>query len=241
MNIFGGAVGGLIGMYFYARARKIDGWLLADAGLLGLLIGQAIGRFGNLINQELYGPPTGSTWFGLLIREENRLPQFRSLPAETRFHPTMMYEATWLILTFVILYVIFRRNHETIVHGIMTGAYLIMAGVGRFIMEFWRPDQPTLTLSGGVTVSYSRILSVFYVIIGIVVVLDRMGYMRIPFIGRPQTARQRQQAFAEIQTQRRRKERALEREKVRAQRLKDRGTRAAEDKGSTEDTQVADE
>jgi hypothetical protein len=115
-----------------------------------------------------------------------------------------------------------------------------MAGAGRFIMEFWRPDQPTLALANGVTVSYSRILSVFYVIIGIVVVLDRMGYMRIPFIHRPQTIRQRQQAFAEIQTQRKRKERALEREKLRAQRLKERHARQAE-KTTAPETPPADE
>ncbi len=222
MNIFGGAAGGFIAVLIYSRVRKMDGWLLSDAGLLGLLLGQGIGRFGNLINQELYGPPTGSDWFGMLVREENRLRQFQGLPAETRFHPTMLYEAAWLFLTFGILFYIFRRYQPRIVHGIMTGAYLVMAGFGRFIIEFWRPDQPTITLSGGLEVSISRLLSMLYVVVGLIVLLDRTGNLKIPFIKRPQNRRQREQAYQDILAQRRRQQRHAERERQREQRRRQR-------------------
>ncbi len=224
MNIFGGAVGGLIALLLYSRTRKLPGWLLADAGLLGLLVGQGIGRFGNLINQELYGPPTGSTWFGMLVSVENRLPQFRSLPAETRFHPTMLYEAFWLFLSFGVLYFIFRRNQERIQRGILTGAYLVMAGFGRFIVEIWRPDQPRILLADGTEspLSYSRLLSMVYVLIGLLIVLDRTGHFKIPFIQRPLTRRQRQQQYQEILSERRRRERALERDRLRQRRRRER-------------------
>jgi phosphatidylglycerol:prolipoprotein diacylglycerol transferase len=222
MNIFGGAFGGLIALLIYSRARKVDGWLVADAGLLGLLLGQGIGRFGNLINQELYGPPTNSDWFGMLIGPEQRLPQFRDLPPETRFHPTMLYEAFWLFLTFAILFYIFWRYQPRIVHGILSGTYLVMAGFGRFIIEAWRPDQPTITLSGGTEVSISRLLSMLYVLIGIIILLDRTGNLKIPLIKRPQTLRQREQAYQEIQAQRRRQQRHAEQERVREQRRKQR-------------------
>jgi phosphatidylglycerol---prolipoprotein diacylglyceryl transferase len=229
MNIFGGVIFAMVAVYFYARAKKHDFWLIADAGTMGLLIGQAIGRIGNFVNQELYGPPTGIEWFGMHISPERRqmFPQWATLPPETRFHPTMIYEMIWLLVSFGVLYYLFRRFQDRIVHGVLTGAYLILAGFGRFIMEFWRPDQPTFEPMPGFPISYSRVLAMLYVVIGIVVLLDRMGYLRIPFIPRPQTRKQRLAAFQEILTQRRRHERASERERVREQRRKDREQRAA--------------
>ncbi|HEC23820.1 MAG TPA: prolipoprotein diacylglyceryl transferase [Chloroflexi bacterium] len=221
MNIFGGVAFGVIALLIYIRVKKIKGWLLADAALMGLLIGQGIGRFGNFINQELYGPPTGSDWFGMIIPPEARLPQFASLPPETRFHPTMLYEAFWLFLSFAILYYIFRRYQPRLVHGVLTGAYFILAGFGRFIMEFWRPDQPLMPLPD-IQISYSRFLSMIYVVVGLIILLDRLGYLRIPFIPPPQTPRQRERAFEALMTERRRRERARERERLRAQRRKER-------------------
>lgn len=241
MNIFGGAVGGLIAMYIYSRVRKIDGWLLADAGLMGLLLGQAIGRVGNFINQELYGPPTGSPWFGMLVRADNRLPEFTNLPAETRFHPTMIYELIWLLISFGVLFYIFRRYQDRMVRGILTGSYLILFGIGRFIMEFWRPDQPTFNIpSLGMDVSFSRIAAMLAVVAGIVVLLDRLGYMRIPFIARPQTRKQRLQAYQDILTNRRRQERAAERDKQREARRKARQERSAERNGEPVATTTTD-
>ena len=228
MNIFGGVLFGVIAMIIYIRSKKVNGWVLADGALLGLLVGQGIGRFGNLINIELYGPPTGSARFGLIVPPEYRLSQYASLPAGTRFHPTMMYEALWLFLSFLLLYWLYRRNQERMIHGVLTGGYFILAGFGRFIMEFWRPDQPGITLQSGLTISYSRILSMVYVLVGIIIALDRLGYLKIPFIARPQTTRQRIQAFEEIQREKRRQERAREKERMREQRRKERERRIAE-------------
>ncbi len=224
MNIFGGAVGGLIALVIYARVKKVDGWLLADAGLMGLLLGQGIGRIGNFINLELYGPPTGSSWFGMKV-PFNRLAEYANLPEDTRFHPTMLYEMFWLFLVFGVLYYLFRRYQSQIVHGIMTGAYLTLAGLGRFVLEFWRPDQPEITPG----VSYSRILAMAYVVIGIIILLDRSGNLRIPFINRPQTPRQRQKSYEEILNQRRRLEQARERERMREQRRKERKTQTRQE------------
>lgn len=236
MNIFGGAVGGLIAVIVYTRTKKIDGWVLADGALLGLLIGQGIGRIGNFINIELYGPPTNSTWFGMLIPMEYRMARFRDLPVDTRFHPTMFYEAFWLFLSFGVLYFIFRRYQERIVHGVLSGVYLIMAGFGRFIVEFWRPDQPRLP---GTEISYSRIVAMLYVVLGLIIVLDRTGYLKIPLIERPQTRRERQKAYEEIVKLRRRRARAREREKVRDQRRKERerASRLKESASQQEDSE----
>jgi phosphatidylglycerol:prolipoprotein diacylglycerol transferase len=224
MNIFGGVLFAAIALIIFARNKKVDGWLLADAGLMGLFIGQGIGRIGNFINIELYGQPTNSPRFGMLIPAEYRLSQFRNLPLDTRFHPTMFYEAIWLFLCFGVLYYLFRRYQERFIHGMLSGLYLILAGVGRFIIETWRPDQPRVIMPSGAEsfLSYSRVISLLYVAVGAIILLDRMGHLKIPFIARPQTPRQRERAFQELMTQRRRRERARERERLRAQRRKER-------------------
>lgn len=239
MNIFGSALFGLIALIIYVRAKRVNGWLLADAALMGLLIGQGIGRFGNFINIELYGPPTGSDWFGMVVPEANRLPQFRGLPPETLFHPTMLYEAAWLFLSFGGLYYLFRRYRENMIHGVLTGAYFVLAGFGRFIMEFWRPDQPGITLQSGIFLSYSRIVSMAYVVAGVIVALDRLGYLKIPFIDRPQTLKQRQRALEELEREKRRLERARERSRLREQRRKERADRIAARASSQETEEQA--
>lgn len=228
MNIFGGVVLGVIALLIYVRLKKVNGWLLADAALMGLLIGQGIGRFGNFINIELYGPPTGSDWFGMRVPPEYRLPQFQALPEDTLFHPTMIYEAVWLFLCFGVLYFLFRRYQARIIQGAITGTYFVLAGFGRFIMEFWRPDQPGITLESGIMLSYSRILSMIYVVVGLIIVLDRLGYVKIPFIARPQTLKQHQRSFEELQREKRRRERARELERLREQRRRERRQRVAE-------------
>jgi len=231
MHIFGGAFAGMIAMIIYTRIRKVNGWLLADGALMGLLIGQGIGRFGNLVNIELYGPPTGSNWFGILVPQQHRIAAFQDLttyPLETRFHPTMLYEAFWLFLSFGIVYYLFRNFQKHIIQGVPTGLYFLLAGFGRFIIEFFRPDQPGLALPNGLFLSYSRIVTLVYMIVGIVVLIDRLGYFRIPFIARPQSMKQREKAYDEMLRNRRRKERATEKEKAREERRKARATQGAQ-------------
>jgi hypothetical protein len=150
-------------------------------------------------------------------------------PANTLFHPTMFYEAAWLFLTFGLLYFFFRRNQEAFIHGIIAGIYLIAAGFGRFWAEFFRLDQPKIADS---PLSYSQIFALLYMAVGLVIVLDRLGHInmyaffkvffRNSPVSRPQTRRQRQQAFQALLADRKRQERASEREKLRAERRKQR-------------------
>lgn len=189
MNIFGGIVFGLAAVIIYTRLAKVDGWLLADASLMGALIGQAIGRMGNWINQELYGPPTNLPW-GIAIPEEARIFPWTDLttyPLETtRFHPTFFYEALWLLLTFGVLFYIHRRYQDRLVRGALTGGYLVLAGVGRFWIEFFRPDQPRIPLNPPYdNISFGRLFALLYILLGALVLLDRYDYIRIPGLKRP--------------------------------------------------------
>ncbi|MFO8035210.1 MAG: prolipoprotein diacylglyceryl transferase [Anaerolineales bacterium] len=92
-----GAVAGLI----YIRKNNLDYRLFFDAAAPALLIGQALVRLANFINQELYGPPTALPW-GIPIGAANRIPPWDNLtrfPVDvTRFHPTFAYEMVWNFL-----------------------------------------------------------------------------------------------------------------------------------------------
>ena len=104
INILGGFIGAAFVGWLFIRWRGLNFWHYADVAGPAVLIAQAIGRWGNFINQELYGPPTTRPW-GILIDAQHRLPQYSDLtqyPLETRFHPTFLYESIWLLLGFIV-------------------------------------------------------------------------------------------------------------------------------------------
>jgi prolipoprotein diacylglyceryl transferase len=143
-----------------------------------MLVGQAIGRIANFINQELYGPPTTFPW-GIPISAEHRLPEFASLPASTRFHPTFAYEMIWNILTASLLLWLARRYEKRLKPGTIFAGWLIAAGLGRAWLElFFRPDQPKIP---GWGLSYSGLVSALMAIAGIVLLLVRYKKINLAF------------------------------------------------------------
>lgn len=177
INILGGFIGAAVVGYLYLRWRKLNFWQYADIAGPALLLAQSIGRFGNFINQELYGPPTDLPW-GILIDAQHRLPQYSDLaqfPLDTRFHPTFLYEALWLFLGFLVLAFLCSRYRDTWRPGVIFGLFLIWWGGGRFVIEFFRPDQATV---GDTFITYSMIMSLALVAAGIWVVLQRSRNLR---------------------------------------------------------------
>jgi phosphatidylglycerol:prolipoprotein diacylglycerol transferase len=140
LGIYGAIIGGVLGVVIYARVYKLPIPRLLDLGAPGLALGQAIGRWGNFINQELYGPPTGSSWFGLRIDAEHRLPIYKDLPPDTLFHPTFLYESLWCLALFITLVVLARKLERRLRPGDIFAGYLIGYPLGRFWIEFFRPD-----------------------------------------------------------------------------------------------------
>jgi phosphatidylglycerol:prolipoprotein diacylglycerol transferase len=140
LGIYGAIVGGILGVIVYARYNHLSILDLLDLGAPGLALGQALGRWGNFINQELYGPPTGSTWYGLRIDAAHRLPIYRDLPADTLFHPTFLYESLWCLALFVLLVVLARRLAPRLRAGDIFAGYVIGYPLGRFWIELFRPD-----------------------------------------------------------------------------------------------------
>jgi phosphatidylglycerol:prolipoprotein diacylglycerol transferase len=145
LGIYGAIAGGILGVSIYAWWQRLNPLVWLDLGAPGLAFGQFVGRWGNFINQELYGPPTGSTWFGVKINPD--LPH-QALPPgtdyTTRFHPTFLYESLWCLLVFLILYNVHARLPRKLRNGDVLLGYIILYPLGRFFIEFFRPDAWTM-------------------------------------------------------------------------------------------------
>lgn len=181
LHIFGGFLLGALALLFYLRRNHLDPWLFLDAAGPAALVGQGIGRLANFINQELYGPPTTLPW-GIPISAEHRLPQYQDLtlyPVEsTRFHPTFAYEMLWNFASAGLLLWISRRYKEDLKPGAIFAGWLVLAGLGRVIIEFFRPDQPKIASLG---ISYTSIFAALMAIVGAVLLMARYKAIHLKF------------------------------------------------------------
>lgn len=143
IHIFGGFIFGTIALWLFTKIRHLPALVFLDAIALALPLAQAIGRWGNFINQELYGPPTDLAW-GLRIDPVHRIAPYNDLsayPDSTRFHPLFLYESLWNILGFAIIFWLSRRFEKQWRPGDITLLYLIWYPLGRFFIEFLRTDS----------------------------------------------------------------------------------------------------
>ena len=181
LHIFGGFLFGALALLYYLRQNKLDPWLFLDAAGPAALVGQGIGRLANFINQELYGPPTTLPW-GIPIAAEHRLPQYQDLgifPVEsTRFHPTFGYEMLWNFASAGLLLWLSRRYKEDIKPGTIFAGWLVLAGIGRVVIEFFRPDQPKIPSLG---ISYSSIFAALMAIAGAILLMARYKAINLKF------------------------------------------------------------
>jgi len=143
IHIFGAFIVGAIALWLYTRIKRLPLLVFMDAIALGLPLAQAIGRWGNFINQELYGPPTTLSW-GLRIDPNHRIGPYQNLnvyPETTRFHPLFLYESLWNFIGFGLIFWISRRFSRQLRDGDITLLYLIWYPTGRFFIEFLRTDS----------------------------------------------------------------------------------------------------
>ena len=134
--IYGALIGGAVGAWLGCRWTGIRFWTFADALAPGLLLAQAIGRFGNWFNQELFGLPTDVPW-GLEIDYPNPAWPI-GLPEGTLFHPTFLYEVLWNGLGVVVLLWVGARFR--LQWGRLFALYLIWYSAGRIVWESIRID-----------------------------------------------------------------------------------------------------
>jgi phosphatidylglycerol---prolipoprotein diacylglyceryl transferase len=182
LHIYGAILLGALAAWLYARHYKIDMWLLLDAVAPALLLGQAAARPANFINQELYGPPTDLPW-GIAISAQNRIAPWTDLrlypEASTRFHPTFAYEIIWNVLAAILLLWLARRMGKKLRPGIIFAGWLILEGAGRFLVEFFRPDQPRVP---GTDISITSVVTALMVLAGALLLLVKYERVRVPFL-----------------------------------------------------------
>jgi phosphatidylglycerol:prolipoprotein diacylglycerol transferase len=142
LGIIGAIAGGALGMVVYTRLARLPTLVWLDAASYGVLTAQAIGRWGNYVNQELYGPPTTLPW-GIRIALPYRIFPFNDIatyPADIRFHPVFLYESLWCLAGVALLWWIASRLRSWLLEGDTFLLYLVWYPVGRFWIEYLRPD-----------------------------------------------------------------------------------------------------
>src|SRR5687768_11636404 len=142
LHIFGAFVGGFIGAYIYIRRNNLNlvEWL--DIAAIALPLGQFIGRWANFVNKELYGLPTGSSFWGIPIEGRFRVAPYESTVSfphpETLFHPLFLYEGLWMLLTCFVLYRLWRTQRDTLKPGTLFLLYVASYSFIRYFLEFLR-------------------------------------------------------------------------------------------------------
>jgi len=134
LGIPGGVIGGVIALYIYARKKKVSFVTWLDIIAPGLALGQAIGRWGNFFNQEIYGLPTKLPW-AIYIDPAHRMAGYEQF--ET-YHPTFFYEFLWNLMNMALLLLLPRKLGAKMKPGDNFLVYLIVYPIGRFLLEFIR-------------------------------------------------------------------------------------------------------
>lgn len=162
LAIHGGVIAGLIWILFYTKKHGVSTIKILDIAVVSLLLGQAIGRWGNFLNGEAYGPATT-----LSFLESLHLPQFiiDGMNINGVYHqPTFLYESIWCLIGFIIILII-RRN-QYCKNGTLVAFYLIWYGTGRFFIEGLRTDSLMLG-----SFKIAQIVSLIMILIGIIIVI----------------------------------------------------------------------
>jgi phosphatidylglycerol:prolipoprotein diacylglycerol transferase len=140
LGIYGAVIGGFLGLLVFARVRGISALAFADAIAPGLVLAQAIGRWGNYFNQELFGRPSDLPW-AIEIAPQNRPPGFTDAAS---FHPTFFYESLWNLLVCLVLLFVARRFADRLKNGDIVLLYVCLYSAGRFFVETLRIDPAFL-------------------------------------------------------------------------------------------------
>ena len=160
LAIHGGLIGGLIAGALYIRKHKLPFLVLGDALMPSVILGQAIGRWGNFFNQEAHGGPVSAEFmahFPAFIRNQMFIGgQF--------YHPTFLYESLWNLLVFAFLLALLYRFKRF--DGQVLFSYLILYSIGRFFIEGMRTDS--LMFAG---MRVAQLVSLALALLGIILMI----------------------------------------------------------------------
>lgn len=155
LAIYGGIIGGFLGLVIYAIIKKINLFKITDAVAVGLIIAQAIGRVGCYF---------GGCCYGIEVTNPNLMWfPFSTLIDGVWHYSTFFYEAIWNLLCFVLLFIVYNKTER---NGITTGTYLSFYGFGRFFIEALRGDSLYIF-----SLKVSQILSAILFFVGIIIIV----------------------------------------------------------------------
>ena len=137
LGIPGGLLGGALTLWIYTKIKKESFPIWADILMPAVLLGQAIGRWGNFVNQELYGLPTDLPW-RIYIAPQNRTAEYVE---HSYFHPLFLYESILNLLGCIFLLWINRKHNSKLIPGDITLGYFVVYPSIRFLLEFIRVDS----------------------------------------------------------------------------------------------------
>lgn len=138
LAIHGALIGSVITAIIFTRVRKVSFWQIADIAAPSLILGQAIGRWGNFMNQEAFGEPIAQSTYNAF---HQYLPDFimnQMCIDGVYHHPTFLYESVWNILVLILLLVLRKYNP---LRGEVFLTYIMSYSVGRFFIEGMRTDS----------------------------------------------------------------------------------------------------
>ncbi|MBI4994825.1 prolipoprotein diacylglyceryl transferase [Candidatus Peregrinibacteria bacterium] len=166
LAIHGALIGGAAAYFIYIKLKKIHWLLYADVIMPGILLAQALGRWGNFFNSEAFGRPTDLAW-KLFIPFAKRPQGFEGFEF---FHPTFLYESIWNLIGFIVLVFLSRKLfatsyklQATSFYGIILFIYFIWYSIGRFFIESLRMDSLYLG-----PLRAAQVMSIVLFIIGLV-------------------------------------------------------------------------
>ncbi len=159
LAIYGGIIGALLGGLTVAKIQKMKFLPVLDITMMGFLLGQGIGRWGNFMNQEAFGSPTNLPW-GMVSENTGGIP----------VHPCFLYESLWCLLGFVLLH--FYGKYKQKYAGQIFYLYLVWYGFERTIVEGLRTDSLYLPFQlFGMDIRVSQLLSLALFITGIILLI----------------------------------------------------------------------
>ncbi|WP_017472440.1 prolipoprotein diacylglyceryl transferase [Amphibacillus jilinensis] len=164
--IHGALIGSVITAYIFSKKRDVPFWKIADVAAPSIIIGQAIGRWGNFMNQEAHGGPVSDVVYENFIQY---LPDFienHMVIDGILYHPTFLYESIWNLVVFAGLLWLRRRNP---LRGEVFLNYVIWYSVGRFFIEGLRTDS--LYILG--LLRTAQVLSIVLIIASVALIIYR--------------------------------------------------------------------
>lgn len=173
--IHGALIGSVITGIVFSKKRNISFWKLADIAAPSIIIGQAIGRWGNFINQEAHGGEVTRSFLEGLFLPDFIVNQMYINGAY--YHPTFLYESIWNLLGFILLLSLRRVN---LLQGEIFLSYVIWYSIGRFFIEGMRTDSLMLTES----LRIAQTISIGLIVLAVVLIVYRRvkGHSKVRYL-----------------------------------------------------------